>query len=170
MNSDYLPIVLILVILAIIGGTIFYVSSWTSTFDQGDLSFEIAGGWSQSQVIGDFNNTVFSQVSYTKDIQDESGATQKAFIIVQMRKLNGGTNTSALQVSVLNVTNSTVTNLKINNYTVKQYIRNGPTVSNGISTISQGDFMIMIEYICPPSVLNETREVYDGILKTIIIK
>jgi hypothetical protein len=169
-KNDYLPIILIVIIVAIVGVSIFYVSTWSSTFDQGNLSFEIAGGWSQSQVIGDFNNTVYSQVVFTKDIQNESGDSQTAFIIVEMRKVNSGANVSSLQQSVLNVSNSTVTNLKINGYNIQQYIRNGPNVSNGISTIYKGDILVTIEYICPVSILNQTQEDYTGILKTINIQ
>ncbi len=170
MKSDYIPIILIIAILAILGGTIFYISSWNTTFDQGALSFEIAGGWAQSQITGDFNNSVFSQVIFTQEFQDDNGAMQTAYIIVEMRQSNGGTNTSTLQESVLNVTNSTVTNLKINDYNIRQYVRTGPEVSNGISTITKGNMIIMIEYICPTSIANVTQQDYNELLKTIKIK
>ena len=170
MKSDLLPIVLIIVILAIVGGGIFYFYAWTSDFDQGDVFFQIPGGWSQNQAVGDFNNTVFSQVVYTQQIKNESGADQEAFIIVQMQKIGGtGFNATSLQVSILNSSNSSVSNLKINDYNVMQYTRNGPTVANKIATIDSGNYMYIVEYVCPPSVSNQTEEAYLNVLKTLKI-
>ena len=168
MKSDnLLPIVFILIILAIVGGGIYYFYTWTSDFDQGDVFFQIPGGWEQSQLAGDFNNTVYSQVVYTSVIRNASGNDQNAYIIVQMRKIGDkNVNTTNLQVSILNSTNSTVSNLKINNYSVMQYTLNGETVANKIATINNGNYVFMIEYICPPSVKNETEEAYSEVLKT----
>jgi hypothetical protein len=170
MKSDLLPIVLIIIILAIVGGGIFYFYSWTSDFNQGDVFFQIPGGWSQNQAVGDFNNTVFSQVVYTQQIQNESGTAQEAFIIVQMQKISGtGFNATSLQVSILNSSNSSVSNLKVNNYNVMQYTRNSPAVANKIATIDNGNFMYIVEYVCPPSVANQTEEAYNQVLKTLKI-
>jgi len=171
MKSDnLLPIVLILIVLVLVGGGIYYFYNWTSDFDQGDVFFQIPGGWTQNQVVGDFNNTVYSQVVYTKQIQNESGANQEAFIIFQMRKKSGtGYNSTNLQVSILNSTNSTVSNIKINNYTMMQYTLNGEDLANKITTISIGTSIFMIEYICPPSVKNETESAYSTVLKSIKI-
>jgi hypothetical protein len=167
MKSDLMPIVLIIIILAIVGGGIFYFYSWTSDFNQGDVFFQMPGGWSQSQTVGDFNNTVFSQVVYTQQIQNESGVNQEAFIIVQMQKIGGtGFNATSLQVSILNSSNSSVSNLKINDYNIMQYTRNGPSVANKIATIDNGNYMYIIEYVCPPSVNNQTEEAYNQVLKT----
>lgn len=168
MKSDnLLPIVIILIVLVVVGGGIYYFYNWTSDFDQGDVFFQIPGGWEQTQVVGDFNNTVYSQVVYTSTIKNASGNDQNAFIIVQMRKATGNNaNTTNLQLAILNSTNSTVSNLKINNYSVMQYTLNGANTANKIATINNGNTIFLIEYICPPSVKNETEEAYSEVLKT----
>lgn len=167
MKTDWLPIVLIIVILAVVGGGIYYFYTMTSEFDQGDVFFQIPGGWTQNQAVGDFNNSVFSQVVYTQQIQNESGGSQEAFILVQMQKIGGtGFNMTSLQVSILNASNSSVSNMKINNYNIMQFSRNGPTVANKIATIDNGNYMFIIEYVCPPSVQNQTEAAYNQVLKT----
>lgn len=170
MKSDYLPIILIIVVVALVGGIIYYYAAMNTEFNEGDIYFQIPGTWSQSQSVGNFNNTVYSAVTFTKEITDNNGNKYPSFINVQSRLVNGTSfNITSLQLSILNSSNSTVSNLKINNYNILVLSRNSPQVSNKIAVIDRGDYEFLVEYICPPQAKNETEEAYNKVLSTINI-
>ncbi|MCK9150459.1 hypothetical protein [Methanobacterium alcaliphilum] len=170
MKSDYLPIILIIIVVALVGGIIYYYATMNTEFNEGEVYFQIPGTWSQSQIVGNFNNTAYSAVTFTKEITDANGNKYPAYINVQSRLVNGTSfNITSLQLNVLSASNSTVSNLKINSYNILILSRNSPQVSNKIAVIDQGDYELLVEYICPPAAKAETEEAYNKVLSTLNI-
>lgn len=167
MEKDYGVILLIVFILAVAGGLIYYLATATTTFEEGKIFFELTGGWTQSQVIGDFNQTVFSQVTFSKEMLDESGKSQQAFINVQLFKDPGKVNTTSLREVLIQGSGSSVSNVTINALTFTQYRLMGSQVAHEVSILEKNNYLMIIEYISPVSVMNQTEEAYNSILKTL---
>ncbi len=168
-RKDYGLIILIVAIVALVGGLIYFMATATTTFEEGKLRFQMQGGWAQSQTIGDFNNTVYSQVTFTRQIRDQSGEDQQAFINVEIRKTAGTVNNTLFQETLLNQSGSSISNVEINEYNFRQYQITSSQVAHEISTMEINNFLIMVEYICPPSIKNETEEAYNSILRSLEI-
>ncbi len=155
-------VLLIFVLVSISGCTV------TNTFDQGKVSFQIPNEWTNDHVTGDFSTALFSETAFTSNLQDESGRSQTAYIMVQMRKIGEtGIDIESVQVGIRNTTNATIQTVKVGDgINAREFATSNPNVANKMTMFTTDGYEYIIELICPPSVLNQAEEDYNTILKT----
>ncbi len=165
-DSFILPGILILVLIIIL--VVVVAFSGNSTFNQGKVSFQIPGGWSQTASVGNFSNTsLYSEVTFSSNIADSNGNTQPAYIIVQMQqKAQGVINLPSTSSIVGNTTNSSVSSINVGNFTATQLGSAGTNMVQRVTIVEQSNNYYIITMIAPKYALNQTSDAYNMVLKT----
>ena len=169
MDNNRLIIPAIIIILILIAAVIIAFSG-NNTFNTGSLSFEYPNAWSQDHVVGDFtNSSLYSEVTLTSNIPTSASPT--SYIIIQMQKKSQGTyNLPETNEIVMNTTNSTVGSTNIGNIKATQLATYGPNVCEKVTIIETPYNYLILEYICPPTALNQTETDYNTILQSLMIQ
>ena len=159
----FLALVLILVFAIAISGN--------NTFQNGQISFEYPNGWAQDHVTGNFSaQSLYSEVTLKKNVQNSNGTEITAYIILQMQQKAIGSfslpNTSTI---VMNTTNSTTVSVGVANLTAIQLANFGNNVAHKTTIIDKNNYYFTLEYITPPFAVNQTEDAYNMILQTLKI-
>jgi len=166
-NNLILPIIIIVVMLVVI----LIAFSGSNTFQMGQISFDYPDSWSQNSNVGDFSNgTLYSEVVFISTFENSDGASEEAYIIVQMQRKNQNSlNLPSPNLLVENTTNTTVGSINVANLTATQLGNYGPDMAEKVTIIEQGNYNLVITYITPTYALNQTSEAYNQILQTLTI-
>lgn len=167
MDQDRLILPAIIIIVILIVAIIIAALAGNNTFNSGGLSFEYPKLWSQDHVVGDFsNNSLYSEVTLTANIPDRTSPT--SYIVIQMQKRSQGTlKLPGTNEIVMNTTNSTIGTTNVGNIKATQLGTYGPNVAEKVTIIETSSYYLVLEYICPPSALNQTETDYNTILQTL---
>jgi hypothetical protein len=68
---------------------------------------------------------------------------------------------------VMNTTNSTIDTTNVVNFRATQLATFGPSVAEKVTIIETSSYYLVLEYICPPTALNQTETDYNLILQTL---
>jgi len=166
-NNFILPVILILIIVIVL----ISVFSSGNTFQMGQISFDYPNGWSQSSIVGDFNNgTLYNEVIFTSMFENSDGMSQDAYIIIQMQQKTQNTlNIPSTNLLLTNTTGTTVGSIKVANFTATQMGNYGPEIAEKVTIIEEGNYYLVITYITPTYAANQTSEAYNQILQTLTI-
>ena len=169
MNRDNLIIAGIIIAVVVIIAIVLVVSVGNNTFTSGNISFQYPKSWSQNHVVGDFtNNSLYSEITLTANIPDRQSPT--SYIVIQMQKKSQGTlQLPGTNTIVMNTTNSTVGSANIGSFKATQLGSYGSDVAQKVTIVDTGSNYVVLEYICPPSALNQTEQAYNLILQTLKI-
>jgi len=123
----------------------------------------------ENHVVGDFtNNSLYSEITLTANIPDRQSPT--SYIVIQMQKKSQGTlQLPGTNTIVMNTTNSTVGSANIGSFKATQLGSYGSDVAQKVTIVDTGSNYLVLEYICPPSALNQTEQAYNLILQTLKI-
>jgi len=160
-----LPAIIIIVILA--AAIVILAFAGNNTFNSGSLYFQYPKSWSENHVVGDFsNNSLYSEVTLTANIPDRTSPT--SYIVIQMQKKSQGTlKLPGTNEIVMNTTNSTIGTTNVGNIKATQLGSFGPNVAEKVTIIETSDNYLILEYICPPTAINQTETDYNMILQTL---
>ena len=164
-----LPTIVVLVILILIVTAISL--SGNSTFQTGNLNFEYPNNWNQNYIVGNFSNeSLYSEVTFNANFQDNANQQQPAYIIIQMQQRAEGTvNLPNPNAIVMNTTNSSIASVEIGNVTATQMGNYGQNIAKKVTVIQKNNYYYTVAYICPPYALNQTEQAYNTIIKTLKI-
>ena len=170
MDNDRLILPAIIILLILIAAVIIVAFAGNNTFSSGNIYFEYPKSWTQDHVVGDFSNSsLYSEVTLTSNIPDSTSPT--SYIIIQMQKKSQGTyNLPETNEIVMNTTNSTVGTTNIGNIKATQLATYGPNVCEKVTIIETPYNYLILEYICPPTALNQTETDYNTILQSLMIQ
>ena len=171
MDTDKFILTGILILVLIVVLALVVVFSGNNTFESGKISFQYPAGWSQVSSVGNFSNTsLYSEVTFASNIADSNGNMQTSYIIIQMQqKAQGVINLPSTESIVGNTTNSSVSSVNVNNFTATQIGNSGTNMAQKVTIIQQGNFNIVVTFICPPYALNQTSEAYNTLLMSLKI-
>ena len=167
MDRDRLFLPAIIIIVILVAAIIIAALAGNNTFNSGSLYFEYPKAWSQNHVVGDFSNdSLYSEVTLTANIPDRTSPT--SYIVIQMQKKSQGTlKLPGTNEIVMNTTNSTIGTTNVGNIKATQLGSFGPNVAEKVTIIETSGYYLVLEYICPPSALNQTETDYNTILQTL---
>lgn len=167
MKSERLILPAIIIIVILVAAIVIVALAGNNTFNSGSLYFEYPKTWSQDHVVGDFsNNSLYSEVTLTANIPDRTSPT--SYIVIQMQKRSQGTlKLPGTNEVVMNTTNSTIGTTNVGNIKATQIGTYGPNVAEKVTIIETQGYYLVLEYICPPSALNQTESDYNIILQTL---
>ncbi len=162
----YLPLLLLISLIIAISGCV-----GNNTFNQGKVSFQIPSDWGSQQITGDFNSTVFSEVTFTANLKDSAGNIYPAYISLEMRKnIGNNTNLPNLQLSMGNDTNSSVKTINQEGLTAQEWYKSDKDTTLKILAFNTGNYLYILEYVCPTPVSNQVEEAYQKIIESIKIQ
>jgi len=161
--------ILILVLLVVL---IFAVAfSGNNTFQNGQVSFEYPNGWSQDHIVGNFtNDSLYSEVTLKKNFPSSNQTEGTSYIILQMQqKAVGSFSLPDTSTIIMNTSSPSTVSVGVANLTAIQLASFGTNIAHKTTIIEKNNSYIYLEYVCPPSAVNETEEAYNTILKTLKI-